>query len=72
MVILGLTLGHDAAVSIVVDGKLVSSISCERIYREKKTSYIDWVAIDYILSLSTYLLMMSIIFLLGDMINGRW
>jgi carbamoyltransferase len=52
MVILGLTLGHDAAVSIVVDGKLVSSISCERIYREKKTSYIDWVAIDYILSLS--------------------
>jgi len=52
MVILGLTLGHDGAVSVVKDGKLAASVSCERVYREKKTSYIDWTAIDYVLSLA--------------------
>ena len=50
MIILGLNLGHDASVSLLKDGKVISSISCERIYRLKKTSYIDWVAIDYVLS----------------------
>ena len=50
MVILGLTLGHDAAVAIVKDGKLIASVSCERIYRVKKTSRIDWLAIDYVLN----------------------
>ena len=50
MIILGLTLGHDASVSLLKNGKMVSSISCERVYREKKTSYMDWVAIDYVLS----------------------
>jgi len=52
MKILGLTLGHDAAVSIVIDGKLVASISCERVYREKKTSYLDWEVIDYVLTIA--------------------
>lgn len=52
MVILGLTLGHDSAVALVKDGKLVASVSCERIYRVKKTSYIDWVAIDYVLNMA--------------------
>lgn len=50
MIILGLTLGHDASVSLLKDGKLVSSVSCERVYRIKKTSYLDWIAIDYVLS----------------------
>jgi|TARA_R110002153_G_scaffold86356_4_gene214626 carbamoyltransferase len=50
MIILGLTLGHDASVSLLKDGKVVSSISCERVYRDKKTSHLDWVAIDYVLS----------------------
>lgn len=50
MVILGLTLGHDGAVSILKDGKLVTSISCERIYREKKTSFINWLIIDHVLN----------------------
>jgi len=50
MVILGLTLGHDSAVAIVKDGKLIASVSCERIYRVKKTSRIDWLAIDYVLN----------------------
>ena len=50
MVILGLTLGHDAAVSVLKDGKLVTSISCERIYREKKTSFINWLVIDHVLN----------------------
>lgn len=52
MVILGLTLGHDSAVAIVKDGKLIASVSCERIYRDKKTSRIDWLAIDYVLSMT--------------------
>ena len=50
MVVLGLTLGHDAAVSLLKDGKIVSSIACERVYRVKKTSQLDWIAIDYVLS----------------------
>tara|TARA_R110000796_G_scaffold59718_2_gene137879 strand:- start:1481 stop:3238 length:1758 start_codon:yes stop_codon:yes gene_type:complete len=50
MIILGLTLGHDASVSLLKDGKLVSSISCERVYRVKKTNHLDWIAIDYVLS----------------------
>ena len=50
MVVLGLTLGHDAAVSLLKDGKIISSIACERVYRLKKTSQLDWIAIDYVLS----------------------
>lgn len=51
MVILGLTLGHDAAVSILKDGKVLASVSNERVYREKKTNHINWIVIDYVLDM---------------------
>lgn len=52
MIILGLTLGHDSSVSVLKDGKIVCSMSCERIYKDKKTSFINWIAIDYVLNIA--------------------
>ena len=49
MKILGLSIGHDAAVALVIDGKLVNSISSERILRVKKTNYLNWDVINYVL-----------------------
>lgn len=42
MNILGLCIGHDASVCLVKDGKLISSISSERILKKKKTPIINW------------------------------
>lgn len=50
MNILGVSLGHDASVALVIDGVLITAISAERIKKVKKTPYIDWDVIDYVLS----------------------
>ena len=47
--ILGVHFGHDASLAIVKDGKLVSSISSERITRVKKNFTITKDALDYVL-----------------------
>jgi carbamoyltransferase len=47
--ILGLHFGHDAGAAIVKDGKLVSSISSERINREKKSRKLPKKVVDYVL-----------------------
>jgi len=49
MKILGLSIGHDAAVALVIDGKVVNAISSERILREKKTNFLNWDVINYVL-----------------------
>lgn len=49
MKILGLSIGHDSSACLVIDGKLISAISSERIDRIKKSSSLSWDVIDYIL-----------------------
>lgn len=49
MKILGVSLGHDASVSLVIDGVLITAISAERIKKVKKTPYIDWEVLEYVL-----------------------
>jgi carbamoyltransferase len=49
MKILGVSLGHDASLALVIDGVLITAISAERIKKIKKTPYIDWEVIDYVL-----------------------
>ena len=49
MKILGLGIGHDASVALVIDGKLINAISSERIIRQKKTNYLNWDVINYVL-----------------------
>ena len=49
MKILGLSVGHDASACLVVDGKLISAISSERILREKKSHRLTWDVINYVL-----------------------
>tara|TARA_B110000503_G_scaffold104464_1_gene155804 strand:- start:3171 stop:4970 length:1800 start_codon:yes stop_codon:yes gene_type:complete len=49
MKILGLSVGHDASACLVVDGKLISAISSERILREKKSHRLSWDVINYVL-----------------------
>jgi carbamoyltransferase len=50
MKVLGVSLGHDASVCLVIDGILVTAISAERIKKVKKTPYIDWEVLNYILN----------------------
>jgi carbamoyltransferase len=50
MKVLGITNGHDSAVSLVVDGKLLGSVATERVTRTKKDKYLCWEVIDYILN----------------------
>lgn len=50
MNILGLHFGHDGSASIVSNGKLVSSISSERVLRKKKFFGVTKEVIDYVLS----------------------
>jgi predicted NodU family carbamoyl transferase len=47
--ILGLHFGHDAGAAIVKDGKLVSSISSERINRDKKSRKVPKETVEYVL-----------------------
>jgi carbamoyltransferase len=47
--VLGLHFGHDAGAAIVKDGVLVSSISSERIIREKKTRKVPRETVEYVL-----------------------
>ena len=49
MKILGLSIGHDASVALVIDGKLISAVSSERVLREKKTHRLTWDVINYVL-----------------------
>jgi carbamoyltransferase len=49
MNILGIHIGHDASVSIVKNGKLVSAISAERILKIKKIDYVSKETIQYCL-----------------------
>ena len=49
MVVLGLTLNHDASICVIVDGKIVSAISRERLCREKKARYIREYTLQYVL-----------------------
>ena len=49
MNILGLHYGHDGAACIIKDGRLVSSISTERITKKKKASGVTHEVIDYVL-----------------------
>lgn len=50
MTILGIHSGHDASLALVVDGKLVSSISVERYSRNKKDEILSRNALDRFLS----------------------
>ena len=50
MKILGVSLGHDASVCLVIDGILITAISAERIKKIKKTPYIDWEVLQYVLN----------------------
>ena len=50
MNILGISIGHDASVCLVKDGRLISSISSERILKIKKTPEINWDVIRYVLN----------------------
>ena len=49
MKILGLSIGHDSTACLVIDGKLISAISAERIDRIKKSHNLSWDVIDYVL-----------------------
>lgn len=49
MKVLGVSLGHDASLCLVIDGVLITAISSERIKKVKKTPYIDWDVLNYIL-----------------------
>jgi carbamoyltransferase len=49
MVVLGLSPNHDASVCLVIDGKIVSAISRERLSRKKKDRYVTQRMIDYVL-----------------------
>jgi len=39
MVVLGLTPNHDASACVIIDGKIVSAITRERLSRHKKISF---------------------------------
>ena len=49
MKILGLSIGHDASAALVIDGKLISAISAERLNRIKKSDDLSWDVINYVL-----------------------
>lgn len=49
MVVLGLSLNHDASVCVIIDGKIVSAISRERLCRQKKARFIREYTIEYVL-----------------------
>jgi carbamoyltransferase len=49
MVVLGLSLNHDASVCVIIDGKIVSAISRERLCRQKKARFIREYTIKYVL-----------------------
>ena len=42
MIVLGVHTGHDAALSIVKDGKLIGAVAIERFTKRKKDEYIYW------------------------------
>jgi len=50
MVVLGLAPNHDASVCVVIDGKIVSAITRERLSRKKKDRYVTQRMVDYVLS----------------------
>ena len=50
--ILGINFGHDGAAAIVLNGKLISAISRERITRKKKDRAICPATINYVLSVA--------------------
>ena len=50
MVVLGLAPNHDASVCVVIDGKIISAITRERLSRKKKDRYVTQRMIDYVLS----------------------
>src|SRR5688500_15451517 len=52
MVVLGLNLGHDGAACVVVDGRLRSALSRERLSRKKKESGVDLPLIQRVLELA--------------------
>ena len=45
MIILGLHFGHDAGVSVLKDGKIITAIERERVSRVKHAATLDWVTI---------------------------
>ena len=49
MVVLGLSPNHDASVCIIIDGKIISAISRERLSRRKKDRYVTQRMLDYVL-----------------------
>ena len=49
MVVLGISPNHDSSLCLVVDGKIVSAISRERLSRVKKDRYITQPMMDYVL-----------------------
>lgn len=50
MIVLGLSPNHDASVCIVIDGKIVSAITRERLSRKKKDRYVTQRMLDYVLN----------------------
>ena len=64
MIILGMHFGHDGAVSIIKDGKVVSYISRERISRVKHAIGITTNELDLALRKHKFQLMILIIVLL--------
>jgi carbamoyltransferase len=52
MVVLGLNLGHDGAACVVVDGRLKSALSRERLSRQKKQSGVDLPLVQRVLELA--------------------
>jgi len=50
MKVLGLSIGHDASAALVIDGKLISAISSERLNRIKKSDDLSWDVINYVLT----------------------
>ena len=49
MKVLGLSVGHDASACLVIDGKVISAISTERLDRVKKSDDLNWDVINYVL-----------------------
>lgn len=56
MLILGLHTGHDAAIALVKDGRLVGTTSIERFSRFKKDSFIDRAYVEFFLEAYGYTL----------------
>ena len=48
MVVLGLTPNHDASACVIIDGKIVSAITRERLSRHKKSRFISQKMLDYL------------------------